>query len=387
MTASVPLEEPIEPELPAPPRSRRAHVTQDRDQQERAILIGVAISGHARRSVETSLDELGRLAQSAGATVVARVIQARAAIDSATFIGRGKLQQLVRLIAAHGANLIVFDDNLSPGQQRNIEEVLGCKVIDRTQLILDIFARRAHTREGQLQVELAQLNYLLPRLTGKGVLLSRLGGGIGTRGPGETKLETDRRRIRQRLQAVKRAIEDVRRHRRTRREARDRSAWPVVALIGYTNAGKSTLFNALTRGGAEVSDQLFKTLDPLVRRCRLGAGMDILLVDTVGFIRKLPHGLVAAFRATLEEVAIADLLLHVIDGTAENRAECEDAVVERLELSLRAIRLRVPQGDQECIGRLHAIGQVLSLEQRDGDLLIDARLPGRAVAQFQEYLQ
>ena len=219
-----------------------------------------------------------------------------------------------------------FDDELSPAQQRNLEEELGVKTLDRTQLILDIFAKRARTREGRLQVELAQLDYMLPRLTGKGVMLSRLGGGIGTRGPGETKLETDRRRIRQRMQSIRRDIEGVRRNRTTRRDARQRASAPIVALVGYTNAGKSTLFRALTGADTAVSDQLFMTLDPLIRKMRVGGGGEVLLVDTVGFIQKLPHALVAAFRATLEEVVEADLLLHVMDASADDVDQREEAV-------------------------------------------------------------
>ena len=222
---------------------------------------------------------------------------------------------------------MVFDDELSPAQQRNVEEAVERKTLDRTQLILDIFAKRARTREGRLQVELAQLDYMLPRLAGKGVLLSRLGGGIGTRGPGETKLETDRRRIRQRIQAVKKDIESVRRTRTTRREARQRAQAPVVALVGYTNAGKSTLFSALT--ASRHRDLRPALHDPRPARPQdraLGAGRDVLVVDTVGFIQKLPHALVAAFRATLEEVVEADLLLHVMDASAEDVEEREDAV-------------------------------------------------------------
>ena len=243
--------------------------------------------------------------------------------------------------------MVLFDEELSPAQQRNLEKAIERKTLDRTQLILDIFARRARTREGRLQVELAQLDYLLPRLAGRGVLLSRLGGGIGTRGPGETKLETDRRRIRQRIQSVRREIEHVRRERLTRREARARREAPVVALVGYTNAGKSTLFNALTRGGAAVSDQLFMTLDPLVRKVRLGPGRELMLVDTVGFVRKLPHSLVAAFRATLEEVVEADLLLHVVDAARtgiEEREAAVDAVLRGDRRGRAAVAARAQQG-------------------------------------------
>jgi GTP-binding protein HflX len=293
---------------------------------ERALLVGISAGERARSSTESSVEELALLARSAGARVVGTLIQERPRPDPATLIGRGKVEEVARLSEQRDANLLVFDNELSPAQQRNLEKAVGRKTLDRTQLILDIFARRARTREGRLQVELAQLDYLLPRLTGRGVLLSRLGGGIGTRGPGETKLETDRRRIRQRIQSVRRDIEKVRRDRHTRRQGRRRGSAPVVALVGYTNAGKSTLFGALTESAAVVSDQLFMTLDPLIRRVRLGPGREVLLVDTVGFIQKLPHQLVAAFRATLEEVVEADLMLHVLDASADDVEEREAAV-------------------------------------------------------------
>ena len=225
---------------------------------------------------------------------------------------------------------MVFDDELTPGQQRNLENKVGCKIIDRTQIILDIFARRARTREGKLQVELAQLNYLLPRLAGKGTMLSRLGAGIGTRGPGETKLEMDRRRIRNRIALLRRDLEPIRRQRQLQRAKRQGVPLPLVALVGYTNAGKSTLFNALTRAETVSSDQLFSTLDPLLRRLTLPGKLEIVLSDTVGFVRKLPHDLVAAFRATLEEVTQADLLLHVVDISSQHWREQTAAVEEVL---------------------------------------------------------
>jgi GTP-binding protein HflX len=306
------------------PRGRRSA-------PERALLVGLARGREGQARLGSSLEELGLLARSAGAQVVGALEQARERPDPATLIGRGKVDEAARLAEAAGVDVVLFDDDLTPAQQRNLEAALGRKTVDRTQLILDIFAERARTREGRLQVELAQLEYVLPRLAGQGVLLSRLGGGIGTRGPGETKLETDRRRIRQRIQSVRREIEHVRRHRATRRKARRRSEWPLVSLVGYTNAGKSTLFSALTAAAAPASDRVFLTLDPLVRRLRLCPGGDVLLTDTVGFIRKLPHRLVAAFRATLEEVAGADLLLHVVDATASDRTLREAAVLSVLE--------------------------------------------------------
>jgi GTP-binding protein HflX len=369
------------------------------------------------------------------------VVQERARRDSATLVGRGKVEEVAELSEELEANLIVFDDELSPAQQRNIEKTVGIKTLDRTQLILDIFAHRARTREGRLQVELAQLEYFLPRLAGRGVLLSRLGGGIGTRGPGETKLETDRRRIRQRIQAVRRDIEHVRRERLTRRQARRRREAPVVALVGYTNAGKSTLFNALSRGGAVVSDQLFMTLDPLVRRVPLGGGREVMVVDTVGFIQKLPHALVAAFRATLEEVAEADLLLHVVDATIpdlKGREAAVDAVLEeigagdrprilvlnksdqapaapaaalapgsvrvsartgegidellanlasRLELEPRRVRLRFRSADKGAISAVYAAGRVLEHEVEGEEVTLQAELPERLLVRYRENLR
>jgi GTP-binding protein HflX len=264
---------------------------------------------------EPDLEELGRLAESAAAVVVARIVQHRAAPNSATFIGTGKVEELKEDIYEHDADLVIFDADLTPAQQRNLEHRLEIKVIDRTALVLDIFARRARTKEGRLQVELAQMTYLLPRLTGRGVWLSRLGGGIGTRGPGETKLEADRRRIRKRITDLGREIGGISRHRSLQRSARRETHFPVVALVGYTNAGKSTLLNALTAAGVFVEDKLFATLDPTVRKVTLPNHRSILLVDTVGFIARLPHQLVAAFRATLEEVTEADLLVHVVDAS------------------------------------------------------------------------
>jgi GTP-binding protein HflX len=391
------------------------------------------------------MEELGELARSAGAAVVGSVIQERPRRDPATLIGKGKAQEVARLAEEKAADVIIFDDELTPAQQRNLEAAVERKTLDRTQLILDIFARRARTREGRLQVELAQLDYMLPRLTGKGVLLSRLGGGIGTRGPGETKLETDRRRIRERIAQVRREIEKVRRDRHTRRVGRQRGATPSpqVALVGYTNAGKSTLFSALTRAETAVSDLLFMTLDPLVRRAPLGGGQDVLLVDTVGFIQKLPHGLVAAFRATLEEVVEADLLLHVMDAAADDmeaRAAAVNQVLDeigaanrpvvpvlnkidlvpkaraaalaeghpdavlisaatgdgldqlratlarRLDLGARAVHLRFAARDARGIAGVYTAGQVVSHEVVGDEVRIDAMIPERLLARYREHL-
>jgi len=272
-------------------------------------------------SAEESLDELAALAESAGAAVAGRVLQARPAPDAATLVGSGKVAELSRLTASADADVVIFDRDLTPTQQRNLERALDTKVIDRTQLILDIFARHARTREGQLQVELAQLNYLLPRLTGHGREMSRLGGGIGTRGPGETKLETDRRRIFGRLRKITEDIEKVRASRAVQRRQREAVPLAMVALAGYTNAGKSTLFNTLTGAGVLTDRKMFATLDPTVRAVTLPSHRKILVSDTVGFIRNLPTTLVRAFRATLEEVVQAALILHVVDVSSLHASE------------------------------------------------------------------
>lgn len=306
----------------------RERVAGDR---ERVALVGL-VTGQARRvDAERSLEELEGLADAAGAQVVLRVVQERAAPDAATFLGSGKVESLARAADEADVDTIIFDNELSPAQLRELQKRLDRKVIDRTQLILDIFARRARTREGKLQVELAQLQYLLPRLVGAGSMLSRLGGGIGTRGPGETKLETDRRRIRHRIHALQQQIEQVRQRRAHVRERRRKTEVPTVALVGYTNAGKTTLFNRLTRADAVASDALFVTLDPLVRTVRLPDNRELLLTDTVGFIDRLPHALVAAFRATLEETAEADLLIHVIDASSPERDRQMAAVTRVLD--------------------------------------------------------
>jgi GTP-binding protein HflX len=290
------------------------------------------IAGRARRlEAERSLEELAGLADAAGADVVLRVLQERPRPDPSTFLGAGKIETLAVSAAETGVDVVIFDNELTPAQLRQIEEEVGRKIIDRTQLILDIFARRARTREGKLQVELALLKYLLPRLVGAGDALSRLGGGIGTRGPGETKLETDRRRIRTRIHAISDDIEQVRKRRAQLRERRHKSSVPTVALVGYTNAGKTTLFNRLTKAGADASNALFVTLDPLVRQVRLPDNRELLVSDTVGFIDRLPHALVAAFRATLEETADADLVIHVIDASAADRERRMNAVRQVLE--------------------------------------------------------
>lgn len=304
---------------------------------------GLASSQAGFRDSEDSLHELAELSRSAGAEVVGSSSQRSPRADPATLIGRGKLEEIKGLALGQAVQCIIFDHDLSPTQMRNLEQAFGLKVLDRTQLILDIFARRARTREGQLQVELAQLNYLLPRLAGQGTVLSRLGGGIGTRGPGEQQLEFDRRRVRARIQKLKDAIERVRSQRALHRKHRREQRWSTVALVGYTNAGKSTLFNALTNAKVESSARMFATLDPTVRALKLDRHRQVLLSDTVGFIERLPPHLVASFRATLEELEDASLLVHVTDASHPQR-EQQDVAVESLLTSIgvgSAARLRV----------------------------------------------
>jgi len=306
------------------------------DNRERVLLVGVILKKHARvpsadPSVtgRDSIAELEELAISAGANIAGSILQVRDALDPATLVGKGKLEEIRLEAELRHVPLVIVDHNLTPVQLRNMEKGIGRRVIDRTQLILDIFAVHARTREGQLQVELAQLNYLLPRLTGRGEELSRLGGGIGTRGPGEQKLETDRRRIRDRVRKIQDAIETVRRQRTTRRRARQAVPLGMIALVGYTNAGKSTLFNALAHADVLTSSQMFATLDPTVRAVRLPSRRRVLLSDTVGFLRDLPPDLIAAFRATLEEVQEAALILQVTDISNLHHAE-QDAQVMKV---------------------------------------------------------
>ncbi|HUJ71056.1 MAG TPA: GTPase HflX, partial [Verrucomicrobiae bacterium] len=283
--------------------------------RERALLIGLERPGHDKWAVKDSLEELRELAVSAGAEVLDLISQKRDTPSAPTFIGTGKAEELATRCRESNANMVVFDDDLSPAQGRNLGDILGpnVKVLDRTELILDIFAQRAHTREGKIQVELAQLQYMLPRLAGLWTHLSRQRGGVGTRGPGEQQLEVDRRRVQEKIDRLERALEEVRKNRRVERSGRQRLHWPLVSIIGYTNSGKSTLMNALTGANVLAEDKLFATLDPTTRKLRLPNNQNILLSDTVGFLRKLPHHLVESFKATLEEVVEADLLLHVVD--------------------------------------------------------------------------
>lgn len=298
---------------------------------EKAVLVGLNADCFRpeETATEESLDELEALLETAGGECTAKVLQNRKTPDPHSFIGEGKAQEVRELLENTGANLVVFDNDLSPSQIRALEELTDATVLDRSALILDIFAQRAKTAEGRLQVELAQYQYLLPKLSGMGKSMSRLGGGIGTRGPGETKLETDRRHIRERIDRLKTELAEVRKVRGVQRERRMKNAVPVVALVGYTNAGKSTLLNQLTGAGIPANDRLFDTLDTTTRRLRVSDHLEVLLSDTVGFIAKLPHHLVEAFKATLEELQYADLLLHVIDASDPQREE-HIAVVDRL---------------------------------------------------------
>ena len=407
-------------------------------ERERAVLVGVDRFGD-----EASLDELDALAATAGAEAVGRVVQARETPDPATFIGKGKLQQLHDVVHDSEAGLVAFDDELSPGQLRNLEERLGVKVVDRTALILDIFALHARSREGKAQVELAQLDYLLPRLRGWGEAMSRLGGGIGTRGPGETKLEVDRQHIKRRMVKLRRDLARLTRTRRLKRSGRERTGIPQVAIAGYTNAGKSTLMNGLSQADVLVVDQLFATVDPTVRRLRLPGGRRVTISDTVGFVRKLPHELVEAFQSTLEEVTVASLILHVADASARdvedqvaavrevlveigageipemlalNKAdqlsEVERARVSRMfpdgvlvsalrgdgleELAHRVesalpappieVELMIPYERQDAVARLYEAADVRSAEPRDSGTLIKARVDERQLAGVREFV-
>ena len=350
--------------------------------RERAVLVGLDLPGDTLE-VSVSLDELERLAETAGLEVVGRVTQKASNPHPRYYLGKGKLQELLDATRELNADVAIFDDELRPRVQQELERELRIKVVDRTLLILDVFARHAHTHEGRVQVELAQHQYLLPRLVGKGTELSRLGGGIGTRGPGETKLEFDRRRIRQRISKLQHEIDAIRAQRQVHRSSRRARQLPVVAIVGYTNAGKSTLLNRLTGSSVEVADKLFATLDPTTRRLQLPGGQEVLVTDTVGFISKLPTTLVAAFRATLEELSDADLMLHLVDITDAHIEESVQVVHEILgELGLtekpslmvlnKADRL-APAADSNGEDALQEMSpQALGLDPVPGTVLVSA---------------
>jgi GTP-binding protein HflX len=411
---------------------------------EKAILARLVLPSHSDDDVEESLDELGQLAWTAGAEVVRTFIQHRDRPDSATLIGIGKANQIKLAIEETEADVVIFDSDLGPAQGVKLEDLLGVKVIDRTQLILDIFAQRAHTNEGKHQVELAQLKYMLPRLTGRGSVM-RQQGGIGVRGPGEQKLEVDRRIIRRRIQRLELDIENIRKSRRVQRRKRTQETIGSVALVGYTNAGKSSLLNAITGADVFVEDKLFATLDPRARRCKLPSGREIVLTDTVGFIRSLPHSLVAAFRATLEEVTEADLLLVVADlahpnvrdhltavqavleeihagdksvinvfnkldiapeisevrqllhgpgsriGVSAKTGEGLQALLAEIDRELsssrRRVTLRIPQENGAVIARVHQSSRVLSQDYEDNSVVIQAEIDPAIEGALAEFIQ
>ena len=414
---------------------------------EAALLIGLERPGHDRWAAQDSLAELRELAESAGVGVLELLTQKRDAPSAPTFVGKGKADEIAARCQALAANTVIFDDDLSPAQGRNLGEIFGpnVKVIDRTELILDIFAQRARTREGKIQVELAQLEYMLPRLTGMWTHLSRQRGGVGCRGPGETQLEVDRRRVQEKITRLQRQLAEVRKNRRIERSGRQKLHWPCVSIIGYTNSGKSTLMNALTEAGVLAEDKLFATLDPTTRKHRLPNNQNILLSDTVGFLRKLPHHLVESFKATLEETTEADLLLHVVDVTHPqvyeqiaavavvlnelnaglkpvvvalnkmDRIGTDRSVVERLqrdhpgsvvisakcgtnldvlqeEIALRlsdrrvSVTLAIPAERQQAIALVYRAGYVTAREHTAGKVLLTAQIPRVLAGELKPYV-
>ena len=342
-----------------------------------AITAAVSATGWARTEAEVSLEELRELTRTAGAEVVGTVLQVRPSADAALYLGTGKIEELKEIVDADLCDLLIFDGELSPTQLRNIEKATGARVIDRTTLILDIFAQRARSREGRLQVELAQLQYRLPRLAGQGTSLSRLGAGIGTRGPGETKLETDRRHIERRIRAIRQELKNVEKRRNMLRARREKTGVETVALVGYTNAGKSTLMNALTEAGVLAEDKLFATLDPTSRALRLPSGRQVMLIDTVGLVRNLPHQLVEAFHSTLEEAAAADVILNICDASSP---EYEDhlRVTEEVLKDLGAEGIPTLQVMNKCdliFEHPHIAGNSIYISARNGSgltLLLEA---------------
>jgi len=410
---------------------------------ETAVLVRLALPGDSDCEIDESLDEMRQLVWTAGAKVACTFVQYRPEPCPATLIGSGKVQEVRAAVEELEADLVVFDSDLTPTQGSKLQTALGVKVVDRTQLILDIFAQRAQTNEGKHQVELAQLQYALPRLTGRGVEMMRLGAGIGTRGPGEQKLEVDRRVIRKRIQRLRAELDEIRKHRRVQRKTRTEGSVGTVALVGYTNAGKSSLLNALTQSHAFVEDKLFATLDPCSRRCPLPGGGHVIITDTVGFIRKLPHSLVAAFRATLEEVNDADLILLVADASHEmvgehieavntvldeigvvdkptirvyNKIDVADAdhvqqqlgapgasiavsaksgegldrllllVEDTLARKRKRVLLRIPQSEAGLVGELYEEGRVFDRRYEDNTILLDAEIDAAAVGRLERYL-
>ena len=426
--------------------SLKALVKIERARLEKVFLVGVERKSHDGAEIRESLAELAELSQTAGAEVAGEGIQKMESLNPATFIGKGKAEEFSNYCKAQGVDTVIFDDELSPAQSRNLEKIFNCKILDRTALILDIFAQRARTREGKLQIELAQLQHLLPRLTQFWGHLSRQSGGIGMRGgEGESQLEADRRKVSERIDRIERDLDLVRRQRETQRAGRQRSQWPLASIVGYTNAGKSTLLNRLTGADVLAKDILFATLDPTTRRLKLPTNQNVLLTDTVGFIKKLPHGLVEAFKATLEEVVQADLLLHVVDishpqaeeqiaavnsvlveiGAAEkptimvlnkvdqlsggsgalNRqrekfsnavaisarsGEGVPALLAELGTQLRPVRefleLKIPHEDAAAIARLHKVGQVIERRYTGRTARFKARIPPHHLAEFAPFI-
>lgn len=413
--------------------------------KEKAILVGIRLRHQPAWEIAEHLAELKELARTAGALVIETTTSSQEKFHPAYLIGKGKTEAIALLAGEKEADLVIFDEDLTPAQQRNLEEKIGVKIIDRTQLILDIFAQHAQSREGKLQVELAQLNYLLPRLVGKGILLSRLGGGIGTRGPGETKLEVDRRRIKEKIGRLKKDIEEIRSYRRLQRKQRKERAVPMVVIVGYTNTGKTTLLNSLSKAQERIEDKFFSTLDPITRKLNLPNRQLILLTDTVGFIRKLPYHLIASFKATLEEIVEADLLLHVLDANHPQVIEQEREVrkileeigakdkkiipvlnkidlldhpqvlsrlektfpesvaisslkKERLDQLLKKImeslqnrycrvKLTIPIGKGEVIARLHREGRVIKKDYQEKEVEVTAEVKKEYLGELQPYMK